>query len=336
MTVIDTGSIAESLEAVVRREFAGCTQISGLRRLASGASQETWLFEAVGPNSSERLVLRRAPGGERQHEMAVGLEGEAALIALAAEGGVAVPPLRYVLKREDGIGKGFITGFVAGETLGHRIVRDARFAGTRQHLAYDCGAMMARIHAMPKERLPSLRRAGAAMRTDELYRRYQSFSCPRPVFALAFRWLKDNLPSGPRPDCLVHGDFRNGNLIVAEDGLQAVLDWEIAHLGDPIEDLGWFCVNSWRFGQIDKPAGGVGSRAQLCDGYRAAGGSVEAMHLRFWEVLGTLGWGVSCAAMVETFRSGIDDTVERAMIARRASETEIDLFNLLSEAPDAG
>jgi aminoglycoside phosphotransferase (APT) family kinase protein len=170
------------------------------------------------------------------------------------------------------------------------------------------------------------------MRTEELYRRYQAFSSPRPVFALAFRWLQDNLPPAQRSHCLVHGDFRNGNLIVAEPGLQAVLDWEIAHLGDPIEDLGWFCVNSWRFGQIDKPAGGFGSRAQLCDGYRDAGGMVEPMHLHFWEVLGTLSWGVSCAAMVETFRSGIDDSVERAMIARRASETEIDLFNLLTGA----
>ena len=331
MTVIDASSIAESLEAVARREFEGCAHISGLRRLASGASQETWLFDAVGPNRCERLILRRAPGGERQHDMAVGLEGEAALIALAAECGVVVPPLRYVLKREDGVGRGFITGFVAGETLGHRIVREARFASARQHLAYDCGAMMARIHAMPKARLPPLRHADAAIRIDELYRRHQAFSAPRPVFTLAFRWLKDNLPAPQGPDCLVHGDFRTGNLIVAEDGLKAVLDWEIAHLGDPAEDLGWFCVNSWRFGEIDKPAGGIGSRAQLCEGYRAAGGTIEPMHLRFWEVLGTLSWGVSCAAMVETFRSGIDDSVERAMIARRASETELDLLNLLTE-----
>ena len=331
MTLIDPGSIAERLDVVARREFEGCTHISGLRRLASGASQETWLFEAVGQDGAERLILRRAPGGERQHEMAVGLEAEAALIALAAESGVVVPPLRYVLKREDGIGRGFITSFVAGETLGHRIVRDPRFTATRQHLAYDCGAMMARIHAMPKERLPPLRRADATLRTLELYLRYQTFSTPRPVFALAFRWLKENLPSEHRTQCLVHGDFRNGNLIVSEHGLEAVLDWEIAHLGDPIEDLGWFCVNSWRFGEIDKPAGGFGTRDQLCAGYRAAGGTVEPRHLRFWEVLGTLSWGVSCAAMVETFRSGIDDSVERAMIARRASETEIDLLNLLTE-----
>ena len=331
MTLSDADAIAECLEAVVRREFEGCTHISGLRRLASGASQETWLFAAEGPHGSERLILRRAPGGERQHEMAVGLEAEAALIALATECGVVVPPLRYVLKREDGIGRGFITSFVAGETLGHRIVRDPRFAATRQHLASDCGAMMGRIHAMPKERLPPLRRADAGLRTDELYRRYRSFSAPRPVFALAFRWLKENLPATGSTECLVHGDFRNGNLIVSERGLEAVLDWEIAHLGDPIEDLGWFCVNSWRFGEIDKPAGGFGTRAQLCDGYRAAGGTVEPGHLRFWEVLGTLSWGVSCAAMVETFRSGIDNSVERAMIARRASETELDLLDLLAE-----
>jgi len=132
----------------------------------------------------------------------------------------------------------------------------------------------------------------------------------------------------------VHGDFRNGNLIIGQDGVRAVLDWELAHFGDPMEDLGWICVNSWRFGEIDKPVGGFGSREELFAGYEAAGGKIDAASVTFWEVMGTLRWGVMCCGMMQGFRRSPDHSMERAMIGRRASETEIDLLRLL--APRGG
>jgi aminoglycoside phosphotransferase (APT) family kinase protein len=128
---------------------------------------------------------------------------------------------------------------------------------------------------------------------------------------------------------LVHGDFRHGNLIIGSEGLRAVLDWELAHLGDPMEDLGWICVNSWRFGEIDKPVGGFGSREELFAGYEEAGRRVDPDRVKFWEVMGTLRWGVMCCGMMQRFRIGPDHSMERAMIGRRSSETEIDLLRLL-------
>ena len=129
---------------------------------------------------------------------------------------------------------------------------------------------------------------------------------------------------------LVHGDFRHGNLIIGPDGVRAVLDWELAHLGDPMEDLGWICVNSWRFGEIDKPVGGFGSREDLFAGYEAAGRRVDPERVMFWEVMGTLRWGVMCCGMMQRFRTGPEHSMERAMIGRRSSETEIDLLRLLA------
>jgi aminoglycoside phosphotransferase (APT) family kinase protein len=111
-----------------------------------------------------------------------------------------------------------------------------------------------------------------------------------------------------------------------------VLDWELAHAGDPMADLGWICVNSWRFGAIDKPAGGFGARDELYAGYEAAGGAeVDRSRARFWEVLGTLRWGVICTMSGVALRGEGPFTIERPMIARRASETELDLLDLLSE-----
>jgi aminoglycoside phosphotransferase (APT) family kinase protein len=170
----------------------------------------------------------------------------------------------------------------------------------------------------------------AAKEIAELDRDYRSFQWPRPVFELALRWLRDRDP-GPAPEAtLVHGDFRHGNLIIGPEGLRAVLDWELAHTGDPMEDLGWICVNSWRFGEIDKPVGGFGTREELFAGYEAAGRRVDAERVKFWEVMGTLRWGVMCCGMMQRFRSGPEHSIERAMIGRRSSETEIDLLRLLA------
>jgi len=175
-----------------------------------------------------------------------------------------------------------------------------------------------------------LRRMTAAKEIAELERDYRSLEWPRPVFELALRWLRDRDP-GPAPEVtLVHGDFRHGNLIIGPDGVRAVLDWELAHLGDPMEDLGWICVNSWRFGEIDKPVGGFGTREDLFAGYEAAGRRADPARVKFWEVMGTLRWGIMCCGMMQRFRSGPDHSMERAMIGRRSSETEIDLLRLLA------
>jgi aminoglycoside phosphotransferase (APT) family kinase protein len=154
----------------------------------------------------------------------------------------------------------------------------------------------------------------------------------RPVFQLAFRWLADHSSTAPVELTLVHGDFRNGNLLVhPERGLVAVLDWELAHVGDPVSDLGWMCVNSWRYGERGKVVGGFGDVAGLLEGYRSAGGrEVDAQHLFWWQVMGTLKWGVICESMVHAWLVGEDDQIERAAVGRRASEAEIDLLELLA------
>ena len=150
------------------------------------------------------------------------------------------------------------------------------------------------------------------------------------MFELALRWLREHDPGPSHEVTLVHGDFRHGNLIIGPDGVRAVLDWELAHFGDPMEDLGWICVNSWRFGEIDKPVGGFGTREDLFAGYEEAGHKVDPDRVMFWEVMGTLRWGIMCGRMMQRFRNAPDHSMEHAMIGRRPSETEIDLLRLLA------
>jgi aminoglycoside phosphotransferase (APT) family kinase protein len=220
--------------------------------------------------------------------------------------------------------------FVEGEALGQRIVRGDKFAAIRPRLARQCGEILARIHALPRP--PALPQQQAAEIVAALERQHRLEGWARPVFELAFRWLRENLPTSAEA-AVVHGDFRTGNLLIGEDGVRAVLDWELAHAGDPMEDLGWICVNSWRFGAIDNPVGGFGSREDLYAGYEdAGGGSVDRKRARFWEVLGTLRWGVICTMSGVALRAGAATGIERHVIARRASETELDLLNLLEDA----
>jgi aminoglycoside phosphotransferase (APT) family kinase protein len=249
---------------------------------------------------------------------------------LAYEAGVPSPRVLHVLQPQDDLGTGFIMQRVEGETIARKILRDEKFASARPLLARQLGKVAAGIHSLPASKLPKLRRMTAAKEIAELERDYRSFDWPRPVFELALRWLRDRDPGPSQQVTLVHGDFRHGNLVIGPDGLRAVLDWELAHTGDPMEDLGWICVNSWRFGEIDKPVGGFGTREELFAGYQAAGRRVDAERVKFWEVMGTLRWGVMCCGMMQRFRIGPEHSIERAMIGRRSSETEIDLLRLLA------
>lgn len=325
------GMIEAELGRCVASWVPGATGVAGAEKLSGGASQETWSFDILHPDGNIGAILRRAPTGYgASPSRAAGLDAEAILMQLAHDAGLPSPKVMHVLRPQDQLGIGFVMQRIAGETIARKILRDAQFERARPLLARRLGEVAAGIHKLDASKLPGLRRMSAAKEIADLDREYRSFNWPRPVFDLALRWLRERDPGPSDEVTLVHGDFRHGNLIIGPDGLRAVLDWELAHLGDPMEDLGWICVNSWRFGEIDKPVGGFGSREDLFAGYEAAGRKVDPDRVMFWEVMGTLRWGVMCCGMMQRFRAGPDHSMERAMIGRRSSETEIDLLRLLA------
>jgi len=267
---MDVSDLAQALAHLAPR--LGGTLHGEPRRLSGGASQETWAFEVEAGGAVRPLILRKRPDGmSADPERTAGLAAEATLIRLAGAQGAPVPGVPHVCTPEDGLGEAYVMDRVEGETLGRRIVRDAAFAAVRPGLARRCGEVLAAIHAAPLADLPALPRSGPLEELDKYETIYRGSGAERPIFELAFKRLRKAAPPPTEP-ALAHGDFRNGNLMIhPEHGLTAVLDWELAHVGDPAADLGWLCVNSWRFGG-DQPVGGFGSYADLLAGYKAAGG----------------------------------------------------------------
>lgn len=330
----NTDKMGASLRAALARGMPGLQSIAGLRQLSGGAMQETWSFTATGAFGEQPLILRRARGRLRaDRSYGIELAGEAAIMRIAEQGGVPVAHVRHVLQPAEGLGDGFIMDFVAGETIPRRILRDAGFAALRQRLAGDCGAALAAMARLDVGNIPGCERRQAPASIDRIFHDYEALDAPGPVFELAFRWLRQNMPDDLPRLSLVHGDFRLGNLLVGADRLRAVLDWEMAHVGDPHEDLGYISMRSWRFGEIDQEVGGFAKRAALVAAYeQAGGGPVDLARVHFWEVACTLRWGIQCAQMAGQFLTGIDGSVERGAIGRRRSETELDLLLLLDEA----
>jgi aminoglycoside phosphotransferase (APT) family kinase protein len=322
--------LSEQLAAALEPVLGAGLVVDGLTRSPGGASRETWIFSASAPDGvSRRLVLRRDPAGTPPS----GLRLEGHLLLAARRAGVPVPEV--VLVGDDTAALGahsIIMRHVEGETIPRRILRDEGLARARRQLAAGCGEVLAAIHRIPPLEVPGL---PAGDPVEQLRAIVDRLGQPHPAFELAFRWLGDNRPSRSAQG-VVHGDFRNGNLIVGPDGIRAVLDWELSHLGDPLEDLGWLCVKAWRFGS-PLPVGGFGSVDQLVGAYEGASGTtVDRTALHWWEVLGTLRWGVICIVQTVTHLSGTLRSVELAAIGRRVCEVEWDLLELLAGTDPLG
>lgn len=315
--------------AAYQRHLDERCQLRSLRALTGGASATTHLVELTLADESLRSILRcdATRAGEEGFSLLVHKDVEARVQAAAHAHGVRCARVLFILEPSDGLGAGYAMEFREGDAAPAKFLGDAAL---REKLVNDAGEALARIHAVPRSALPPLAYDTPAGQLRKLRDAYDSFAEPSAAFEVAFRHLEDHLPSA-RPPVLVHGDFRSGNLLVDRDGLTAVLDWELCHLGDPIEDLGWCCVAAWRFGRLRERVGGFGSAEALRRSYVAHGGAdFTDADLTFWEIFGTLRWGVICLYQVFAHLRGEIPSIERAAIGRRVSETELDLVRLLT------
>jgi aminoglycoside phosphotransferase (APT) family kinase protein len=321
--------LRDELSAVVEEQLGAGVRIEALAPLVGGASRELWAFELVAGDERRPAVLRRDPVGVGDP---VGRRREWEVLRAAYDHGVPVPePLWFV---ESGEGSAFAMERLDGEAIPRRLLRDERYARARGRLTGQLSQAAATVHAIPVSELPRVEVAAcppAEAGLESLQAELDRIGEPHPALELGLRWLWRNLPDPVEP-ALVHGDFRTGNFMVDEQGLVGVLDWELWHLGDPVEDLGWLCIRSWRHGADDDPAGGFGSRDELLAAYAAAGGrAVTRERLRFWEVYGNVRWGVICLVQADVHLSGRQRSLERAAIGRRTCEPEWDVLAMIGE-----
>jgi aminoglycoside phosphotransferase (APT) family kinase protein len=292
--------------------------VESMQLLPGGASKEAWAVDADG----SRLLVRRALAGVI-HEATLSLEQEFRVLEAAFEAGVRVPrPVAYL--GQLGGREAFAMERVEGETIGRRIVRDPP-AGLEVQLADE----LAKIHAIPAERLPFLG-------SDDVLARFEHeldlVGEPHPAIEYGLWWLREHRPDA-LPDVVSHGDFRIGNVAVGDRGLVALLDWEFAHLSDPREDLAWPIVRAWRFGADDRKLGGVGELEPYLARYAdLTGREIDAGDLDWWEVLGNVKWAVGCLNQCRRHLTGLDRSVEYAVLGRMAAEMEYELLHLIERA----
>ncbi|HJY72983.1 MAG TPA: phosphotransferase family protein, partial [Streptosporangiaceae bacterium] len=316
-------ALASRLQALWGTEAA----VTGVRPLPGGASRESWDVRVRTADGAERslILLREAGGRARYPDKKVAVEAAAMSAARAA----GVPVAEIYDYGGGALGQDYLLmERLDGETIPRRLLRDEAYAVARPGLARRLGEVLARIHQVNPASVRDLPRVDALSQVTGLY---QAFAEPRPALEIGLRWLAGHRPA-PAADALVHGDFRTGNLMVGEDGLHGVLDWELAHRGDPRQDLGWLCTKAWRFGSAS-PVGGFGTRADLMAGYAAGGGTPpDEETQRWWELYGTVRWALLCRRQAERYLAGDERSIELAVLGRRVCEQEYDILLALGHA----
>jgi aminoglycoside phosphotransferase (APT) family kinase protein len=328
---MSTDDLKSRLEAALARHTGQTAQVHEIQRLTGGANRTTMSFEASVPSLDaprKRLIVQL--GAQVLDPIAAIPQatpaGQARMMIAAERAGAPAPRVVAILEPQDGLGEGYITERVAGETLGARILREDRFAAARRIMARQCGEILAAIHRIDPREVPFLARQDAAEHVAAHRKIVDHFNFRLPALELALRWSAQNASRNQRL-AVLHGDFRTGNMIVGEDGIRCVLDWELAQIGDPMQDLGWLCIRTWRFGGAG-PVGGFGSREDLFAAYeKASGHAVDPAHVRFWEAFGNVKWAVDCLLLGSR---GVEEAgIERSAIGRRIEEPLWDFFNLI-------
>lgn len=321
------------------RTEAETVRVDRLELLGGGAIQENWALDVTlgggrRPGSHALVLRTSAPSGVA---VSWGRLEEFAILGVAHAAGVTVPEPWFACADTAVIGRPFyLMSRLPGEGRGQRLVRDRLVVANGEALARRLGGELARLHEVQPpvpglEFMPVPAASPAEARVAEYRRHLDALDAAEPVLEWALSWLARRAPE-PRRVCLIHGDFRTGNYLVANGELTGVLDWEFAAFGDPLEDLGWMLARYWRFGAYDREAGGIGSRESLFAGYEAASGRpLDRALVPYWEVMATVRWAVIALQQAERHYSGAESSLELALTGHVLPQLELDLLTRVAE-----
>lgn len=322
----------DDLAQVLRRRFGASARLENMVLPTLGGSNRTIVFDLVEGASRRRMVSRQTTYQSADSPF-IPAADQFRVMRVAFDHGFPVPEPILLFEEEDGLGEGFVTAFVEGETMPKRIVSGAAFDPVRPRLARQAGELLALLHGIDPGKVEALATSPDSL--DPLaaqVRRYDLYDEPHPPIELGLRWLELNRPTTAAP-VFLHGDFRTGNLMVGAAGIAAVLDWECSHLGDAAEDLGWLCTRSWRFDRPDLRVGGFGRLDDLLDAYASSGGRrIDPDEIRYWEVFGLVRWAVLNVMQAHGHVFGGRRDVTFAACGRNTSLIEYDLLMTLRGA----
>jgi aminoglycoside phosphotransferase (APT) family kinase protein len=233
------------LQHLVEQRMPGSSPVvRELRQLSGGLSRGTWRLrlQVAGEPTDLDLVLQLLPAsGLLESDLAA----EFALLSVLAD--TSVPAARpYWLDADGSVlgAPGLITGFLEG-TCDPFILSSGDSLEARVDLAKRLMSLLASLVSIDTEVLASagaLKDPGtdaAQLTVEDWTQRHESVRLEAsPELALIRTWLLDRAPETPRR-VLVHGDFKPGNVLIHDHRVTALLDWETAHVGSPLEDLGW-------------------------------------------------------------------------------------------------
>ncbi len=339
--------LKEKLEAWLSRRLGGHAEIESFFSLSGGACQDNYLVDlsviGPGPDSSHyELVLRMDKGGSLFGSLS--RAEEFAVSSAAHSAGVKTPKPMWLETDTSVVGHTFyFMERIKGKADGRAIVKDKSLDIARKSLPQSLAASLAAIHSITPENCPDrglveILRRKSKMGKDtfdavaQLRNEIERLPDAHPAMELTLNWLEKNIPVSDSV-VLVHGDFRTGNFMVEPEGLTGIVDWEFAHWGDRHEDIAWLCMRDWRFGKLNKEAGGFADRRVFYDAYSAASGfKTDAKKVRFWEIMGNLRWAAGSAQQTERHMSGKDKGIELASIGRRSCEMEYEMMRLIENA----
>ncbi|MFW5748723.1 MAG: phosphotransferase family protein [Chloroflexota bacterium] len=328
--------LRQKLENFITEQTGAEVRITGAKPLAGGASRESWALTVAIDEVEEALVMRKDMP-TTMNEQALTRRQEFTLMQAAYDAGVRVARMRFLCEDPDVLGLPFfLMDFVPGVSIGTKVIRDPALEHARSVLPEQMAEQLAIIHSMQVDHLDflqgppdSLTHAQAVVQATRQV--LDDLGLHVPAFEYALRWAEQHAPTD-EPLTFAHGDFRIGNLLVDENGLAAVIDWEFAHLGSPAEELGYLCMRDWRFGNDHLHAAGLCPRERLIRAYEAASGrAVDRDAVDWWEIMGNIRWGVICLSQANRHLSGEDPSVELASLGRRSAEMQLEALRLIEK-----
>ncbi|MBI5616221.1 MAG: phosphotransferase family protein [Gammaproteobacteria bacterium] len=321
--------IVARLRIALKRRFGEQAGLENVTVATLGGSNRTLLFDLVEGTTRRRLVFRQETYRLPDTPF-ISPHDQYRVLEIVNRHHIPVPEPIFELEDADELDRGYVVACVDGETLPRRLLNDRAFAAARAGFPVEAGTILGRLHRIDSALAEFLAPTPDSIDPIAAQRsRYEHYGEEHPALELGFRWLETHRAKAPRR-CLVHGDFRNGNLIMGPDRIRAVLDWECAHLGSPMEDLAWLCLRSWRFGHVDKHVAGFGDREPYYAAYEKANGhAVDREEIFYWEIFGFVRWAILNIMQRHGHTSGERRSAAFAACGRNTAMYEYDLLMTL-------